>query len=64
MCEEMKVNFLGKIPLDPRIGQCCDEGKSFLKEVSDSPASIAYKTIIQSKLLNNSFNFHCSIPLS
>ena len=48
MCIDMDVRFLGKIPLDPLIGQCCDEGKSFVKEHPDSPASMAYKLIISS----------------
>lgn len=30
-------------------GRCCDEGKSFLIEVPDSPATTAYRTIINSK---------------
>lgn len=47
MAADMGVPFLGKLPLDPRIGKCCDEGKSFLTEVPDSPATLAYKTIIQ-----------------
>ena len=48
MASDMEVPFLGKLPLDPRIGRCCDEGKSFLTEVPDSPAADAYKKIIQS----------------
>lgn len=28
------------------LGQCCDEGKSFLSEVPDSPAAKAYADII------------------
>lgn len=30
MCEELKVPFLGSLPLDPRIARCCDEGKDFV----------------------------------
>ena len=52
MALDMEVPFLGKLPLDPRIGRCCDEGKSFLTEVPDSPAADAYKKIIQSTLLS------------
>ena len=48
MAVDMEIPFLGKVPLDPRIGRCCDEGKSFLSEVPDSPAADAYKKIIQS----------------
>lgn len=47
MCQEMDVRFLGSIPLDPLIGQCCDEGKSFVKEHPNSPATLAYKEIIK-----------------
>ncbi|XP_064406498.1 cytosolic Fe-S cluster assembly factor nubp1-like isoform X2 [Halichondria panicea] len=47
MAADMGVPFLGKLPLDPRIGWCCDRGKSFLSEVPDSPAATAYQEIIQ-----------------
>ncbi|XP_070579642.1 cytosolic Fe-S cluster assembly factor nubp1-A-like [Ptychodera flava] len=47
MAKDMEIPFLGKLPLDPRIGKCCDEGKSFLSEVPDSPAAQAYKQIIE-----------------
>lgn len=46
MADEMKVPFLGKLPLDPRIGKCCDEGTSFFEEFSDSLAAKAYQHII------------------
>nr|XP_046196835.1 cytosolic Fe-S cluster assembly factor nubp1-like [Oncorhynchus gorbuscha] len=48
MCEEMNLTLLGRVPLDPRIGKSCDEGKSFLTEVPDSPAAAAYHSIVQS----------------
>ena len=51
MTADMGVAFLGKLPLDPRIGWCCDQGKSFLSEVPDSPAAKAYQEIIQSESL-------------
>ena len=54
MCLDMNVPFLGKIPLDPLIGKCCDEGKSFIKEYPDSLAAIAYKSLI--KGLTSFFN--------
>lgn len=50
MASDMGVPFLGKLPLDPRIGRCCDEGKSFLSEVPDSPAAKAYGVVIQGEL--------------
>ncbi|XP_043945073.1 cytosolic Fe-S cluster assembly factor NUBP1 [Protopterus annectens] len=47
MCKDLNVPLLGKVPLDPRIGKSCDEGKSFFAEVPDSPAAASYKSIIQ-----------------
>ncbi|CAG8600449.1 1955_t:CDS:2, partial [Cetraspora pellucida] len=46
MAEDLKVKYLGSIPLDPRIGKACDTGISFLDEYSDSPACKAYLDII------------------
>ncbi|KAK7112718.1 cytosolic Fe-S cluster assembly factor nubp1-like [Littorina saxatilis] len=47
MAADFNIPFLGRLPLDPRIGKCCDEGKSFLEEVPDSPATDAFKSIIE-----------------
>lgn len=47
MCEELNLPLLGRVPLDPRIGKSCDEGRSFLAEVPDSPAAVAYQNIVQ-----------------
>ncbi|XP_050391430.1 cytosolic Fe-S cluster assembly factor nubp1-B [Patella vulgata] len=47
MAADANITFLGKLPLDPRIGKCCDEGKSFFDEVKDSPATQAFKDIIE-----------------
>ena len=49
MCEELGLRLLGKVPLDPRIGQSCDEGRSFLNDVPDSPAAHAYNSIVKSE---------------
>lgn len=46
MCQEMDVKFLGKIPLDPRLTRCCDEGKNFVVEYEDTPAVTALKEIV------------------
>ncbi|KAM9305555.1 cytosolic Fe-S cluster assembly factor NUBP1 [Gastrophryne carolinensis] len=47
MCSDLNISLLGKIPIDPNIGKCCDTGKSFFSELPDSPATASYKTIIQ-----------------
>ncbi|XP_015427624.1 PREDICTED: cytosolic Fe-S cluster assembly factor NUBP1 isoform X3 [Myotis davidii] len=47
MCQDLKIPLLGKVPLDPHIGKSCDEGRSFLVDTPDSPATVAYRSIIQ-----------------
>ena len=46
---DMGVEFLGAVPLDPRIGKSADYGVSFLDEYPDSPATAAYVDIIESE---------------
>lgn len=50
LAEDMGVELLGAVPLDPRIGKSADYGVSFLDEYPDSPATTAYLDIIDSKL--------------
>ena len=47
MAKELGVKFLGKLPLDPRIAKACDQGKSFLDEIPDSPATAAYLNVVE-----------------
>eukprot|EP00128_Syssomonas_multiformis_P001349 Colp12_sorted_trinity150504_noHs@18531 len=47
LCAELTLPFLGRIPLDPRIARCCDEGKSFVEEHPESPAATAYKSVVE-----------------
>ncbi|XP_074867142.1 cytosolic Fe-S cluster assembly factor NUBP1 isoform X2 [Carettochelys insculpta] len=47
MCQNLNIAFLGKVPLDPRIGKSCDKGQSFLSDIPESPATLAYRNIIQ-----------------
>uniref|UniRef100_A0A8C5XBS5 Cytosolic Fe-S cluster assembly factor NUBP1 n=1 Tax=Microcebus murinus TaxID=30608 RepID=A0A8C5XBS5_MICMU len=47
MCQDLKLPLLGRVPLDPHIGKSCDKGQSFLAEAPDSPATAAYRSIIQ-----------------
>lgn len=49
LCQELSLRFLGSVPLDPRIGRCCDMGESFVDEYPESPASVAYMEIIDRK---------------
>ena len=45
MASEMNVPFLGALPLDPRLLQCCEAGKSFIEAHPDSPAAAALENV-------------------
>lgn len=47
VAEEMDVEFLGSIPLDPRISADSDEGTPFILKHPNSPASKAFMRIVQ-----------------
>uniref|UniRef100_A0A8C4LXC0 Cytosolic Fe-S cluster assembly factor NUBP1 n=1 Tax=Equus asinus TaxID=9793 RepID=A0A8C4LXC0_EQUAS len=47
MCQDLKTPLLGRVPLDPHIGKSCDRGQSFMIDAPDSPATLAYRSIIQ-----------------
>jgi ATP-binding protein involved in chromosome partitioning len=47
VAEEMDVEFLGSIPLDPRISADSDEGTPFIVSHPDSPASKAFMRIVE-----------------
>ncbi|XP_011497250.1 PREDICTED: cytosolic Fe-S cluster assembly factor NUBP1 homolog [Ceratosolen solmsi marchali] len=48
MSEDLNVELLGCLPLDPLLARCCDEGKNALIEIPNSPAILILKTIVQS----------------
>lgn len=41
------IVFLGRVPLDPRIGMACDFGESFLTAYPDSPACRAIRDVVR-----------------
>ncbi len=47
MAGEAGVPFLGKIPIDPKIGATADKGVPFVIEQPDSPASKAFMEIVE-----------------
>jgi ATP-binding protein involved in chromosome partitioning len=42
---ELGVPFLGKVPLDPGVVDCGDEGRPLVRAAPDSPAAAAYRQI-------------------
>ncbi|PMD33274.1 protein NBP35 [Hyaloscypha variabilis F] len=47
LAKEMRIPFLGSVPLDPRIGMACDYGESFFDSYADSPACKALKNVVR-----------------
>jgi len=47
LANEFGLKFLGRLPLDPRLGWCCDEGKSYLTEHPDTPLARAYNQVVE-----------------
>lgn len=48
LAKELGIPFFGSVPLDPRIGKCCDQGECFLEMYSDSPACDAILDVVES----------------
>ncbi|KAI9295944.1 P-loop containing nucleoside triphosphate hydrolase protein [Neoconidiobolus thromboides FSU 785] len=46
MCEELNLDLLGSIPLDPKLAQCCDEGKDFLQLFPNAKTSLELLSIV------------------
>ena len=46
MAKEMDVKFLGRIPIDPAIGQACDDGKPFVYHYARTETAKAFERII------------------
>lgn len=47
LARERGVPFLGKVPLDPRIGMACDFGESFFDAYPESPACEALRRVVE-----------------
>ncbi len=45
IAKKMKVPFLGRVPLDPAMVLCTDEGRPFVTAHPDSPAAEAFRSI-------------------
>ena len=46
LAKDMGLRFLGRMPLDPRIGMACDYGESFFDAYPDSPAAQALRGVV------------------
>jgi len=45
--KEIGIPFLGRVPLDPRITECGDEGEPFILSADESPSVKAFEAIVE-----------------
>ena len=50
----MSLVCVGRVPLDPRLTQSLEEGRSFVDAFVGTPTQIAMKTVLQKLLQGNS----------
>ena len=53
LAEEMNVQFLGRIPIDPQIVATGDSGTPFVERFPDSPAAKAFTDVVRNILAGN-----------
>ncbi|RKF63612.1 Cytosolic Fe-S cluster assembly factor nbp35 [Erysiphe neolycopersici] len=59
LAQEMKIPFLGSVPLDPRIGMSCDYGESYFDIWPESPACVALTEIVKQLQVQIGINTEC-----
>jgi ATP-binding protein involved in chromosome partitioning len=47
IAEDMGINFLGSIPMDPGIAQACDSGRVFIQEYAGTPTAEIMLSIVK-----------------
>src|SRR5207302_11077563 len=50
LATEAGVNFLGEIPIDPRVAECGDAGEPIVQKYPDSPVAQAYRALAETVL--------------
>jgi Mrp family chromosome partitioning ATPase len=58
LAEESNVPFLGKLPIDPTLTSCCEQGKNFVELYPDSQSLIAIQQFVQNVIQNNASKNH------
>ncbi len=47
MAADMKVPFLGSIPMDSKLAEACDNGQAFVQYFSESPTAAIFRNIVE-----------------
>ena len=45
LAQESDVAFLGELPIDPRVAQCCDHGEPIVRKYPDSSVAKSYMAL-------------------
>jgi len=61
VAKEMKIDFLGKIPLEPKVSEQSDNGTPFITDI-DTPSSKAFMEIVE-KIINNTPKRNLSVNI-
>jgi predicted Fe-Mo cluster-binding NifX family protein len=56
IADDMEVQFLGSIPIDPRIADSCDNGKAFIQHYKSSSMAVIMNDIVRSITLPEAMN--------
>ena len=47
LAQSQNITFLGRVPIDPQLAECEDEGKSFTSAYVGSQSAVALQSVIQ-----------------
>ena len=61
VAKEMEIDFLGKIPLEPKVSEQSDNGTPFITDI-DTPSSKAFMEIVE-KIINNAPKRNLSVNI-
>ena len=49
MCERFGLDLLAKIPLEPKVSKCCEEGKSVVRHYPETDSAKEYLKLVEGK---------------
>ena len=47
LAEDTNIRFLGRVPLDPKVGMACDYGESLFDNFPESKACVAIEEVVR-----------------
>ena len=53
LAESIGINFIGKIPIDPKLAECCENGISFLDKFPESSSLQSLNNFVDKLLSSN-----------